>query len=164
MDFAYKKQKSIKKQIDILRTPDFLNKIKEEAISLSWKSKNSRECSENKEEKDQGNKCAGFQANNYYDFKSSEIISSTKSQTFSEIEKQYNNLIEQALDISISNKDFSRMSSMRTTHLANIPGKFGSERTNTIFQHEMSGYNEQNKKRANDFKTRFKARISPILG
>jgi predicted AlkP superfamily phosphohydrolase/phosphomutase len=117
-----------------------------------------------KEEKELPNKVAGLPSNKVWEFKSSEIISSTKSQTFSEIEKQYNNLIEQALDISISNKDFSRISSMRTAHLGNIPGKFGSERTNTIFHNEFNYQNDKKKMYHKESQNNFRARVSPILG
>lgn len=97
------------------------------------------------------------------DHRSSEVVSSTHSQTFSEIEKHYNHLIEKALDISISNKDFSKMSSLRTNHVNYAVGKFGSERTNTIFQNEFnvparegnnSGHHTQG----------LKCQISPNLG
>ena len=61
----------------------------------------------------------------------SEIMSSGRSLTFSEIEKNYNFLIENALNISISQKDLSKMSSFRTN---TIIGKINSNRTNDFRQ------------------------------
>jgi hypothetical protein len=107
----------------------------------------------------------GSYRGNYMEYKSTEINSSTKSQTFSEIEKQYNHLIEKALDVSISNKAFSKMSSLRTNYVGNLMGKFGSERTNTVFQNEIKLKSVEREKLKNkEIANRFKARISPILG
>lgn len=97
------------------------------------------------------------------DQRSSELVSSTQSQTFSEIEKQYNNLIEKALDISISNKEFSKMSSLRTNYVGYAVGKFGSERTNTIFQNEFNGAPRE-VNRSSNFPKGLPSRISPNLG
>lgn len=100
-----------------------------------------------------------------FDHRSSEFISSNKSLTFSEIEKQYNNLIEKALEVSISNKDFSKMSSLRTNNVGYINGKFGSERTNTLFQNDFQASDIQHmriRQSQNKFKAR--ARINRVLG
>ena len=55
-------------------------------------------------------------------FSSSDLSTSKRSLTFSEIEKNYNLLIENALNLSISQKDLSRMSSLRNNNL-NISNK-----------------------------------------
>lgn len=161
--------KEKKNQNNNYSTPNSLGKIKKEAKNLFFQKeinsqRNSKKWTKGKNRfsSSKGNE---IHFSKLFDYRSSEFISSNKSLTFSEIEKQYNNLIENALEVSISNKDFSKMSSLRTNNVGYVNGKYGSERTNTIFQTEFRGSDiEQMKIKHRESNNKMKTRISPILG
>lgn len=84
---------------------------------------------------------------------------SEKSLTFSEIEKKYNILIQNALNVSISQKEFSRISSKRTNKIEN--NQTGSCRTHNLSS-KIINQSHRDLSKANQSSKHFKILCSPM--
>ena len=126
--YQHKLYKNKRPKVTSIRTTNFLNvSNKEFCLSNLNKSDMSKDNAKNKtplkesqlnqlqnQKKGSGNLSkSAFNCNSDRSF-------SDKSLTFSEIENKYNILIQNALNVSISQKEFSRMSSKRTNQVDNL--------------------------------------------